>query len=256
MSAARHIATADEPWDHDSQRDWRRLPRLLLIADGFVSGRAGLAAEAIRERIEELVAAGVRAVQLRDHGIESAAFLEVAEVLVPRLRERAPDVVIFVNGHIELTRRLGALAHVGHRGPSVEEARRQIGPEMLLSFSAHSPTDARRAAQAGADVLLVSPLFRTLSHPVGTPGEVVLLQRTVAALAEANLHPGLYALGGVTPDHVAQCLQAGAHGVAVLSGLLEAADPTEAARAYLSATHRAQQLDLPLHTNRPYDSGE
>ena len=216
-------------------RDARDLPRLLLLADGFVGGRAGLSAEAVRERVVRLVEAGVRAVQLRDHRAEPGPFAETATALAERLRAARPDVVVMCNGHPDVALALGAVLHVGHRGLSVEEARRRVGEEALLSFSAHSPSDARRAVRDGADILLVSPLFPTPSHPGQPPGEIQLLARTRDALAGVIPPPVLYALGGITPERVEACLQAGAHGVAVLSGLLEALEPEEAARAYLGA---------------------
>lgn len=45
----------------------------------------------------------------------------------------------------------------------------------------------------------------------------------------------VFALGGITPERVAPCRTAGAHGVAVLSGILNATTPNAAARAYLRA---------------------
>jgi len=185
--------------------------------------------------VERLVGAGVRGVQFRDHGAEPEAFREAAVRLAARLRAEHPDLVLMVNGHPEVALAIGAVLHVGHRGPSVAEARHLVGEGALLGYSAHSPTDARRAAEAGADLLLVSPLFRTVSHPDAEPGELHLLHRTCEALAGVASPPCVYALGGITPEHVAACLRAGAHGVAVLSGLLEAPDPEAAVRAYLGA---------------------
>jgi thiamine-phosphate pyrophosphorylase len=234
MGAALRVPAA-ESLGAGALRDRASLPRLFLIADGFVSGRAGLAADAVCERVGRLVEAGVRGVHLRDHAAAPAAFAEAAGALAARLRARHPDVVLAVNNHPEVAQALGAILHVGHRGPTVEEARRLAGERVLVGFSAHSPRDARRAAEAGADLVFVSPLFRTVSHPDVPPGELVLLQRTCAALADLPSRPCVYALGGITPEHVGACLRAGAHGVAALSGLLEAADPAAAARAYLGA---------------------
>lgn len=234
MEAALRMSVAERPGTN-GLRDWADLPRLLLIADGFVTGRAGMAPETVRDRVAALVEAGVRAVQLRDHPAAPQAFAETAAALAGRLRALRPDVVLIVNGFPEVARALGAMLHVGHRGPTVQEARRLVGEDALLSYAAHSPSDARRAAEAGADVLLVSPLFRTVSHPDDEPGELHLLQRTCDALVGVTPAPCVFALGGIGPEHVAACIQAGAHGVAVLSGLLEAPDPAEAARAYLGA---------------------
>jgi thiamine-phosphate pyrophosphorylase len=235
MNEALSLAGAERAASNPAPRAGTNLPRLLLIADGFVTGRSGMPAEAVRDHVLALVEAGVRAVHLRDHEASPEAFADRARSLAARLRTRRPDLVLFVNGYPAVAKDLGAIPHVGHRGPSVAEARAYVGPGARLSYAAHSPTDALRAVRAGADVLLVSPLFRTLSHPGETPGEIVLLRRACTALAGVEPRPCVYGLGGIQPEHVASCLEAGAHGVAVLSGLLDAPDPEAAARAYLDA---------------------
>ena len=42
------------------------------------------------------------------------------------------------------------------------------------------------------------------------------------------------ALGGVTPDRIPECRDAGAAGIAVMGGLMRAPDPPAAARAFLA----------------------
>jgi len=49
----------------------------------------------------------------------------------------------------------------------------------------------------------------------------------------------IIAIGGITPQRVAEVLQSGAWGVAVLSGVWWASDPAEAVREYLSAIDAA-----------------
>jgi len=56
---------------------------------------------------------------------------------------------------------------------------------------------------------------------------------SLAQVVEAVADVPIFALGGVTPERVRPCLEAGAHGVAVLSGVFGEADPAEAARRYL-----------------------
>ncbi len=209
------------------------LPRLAFIADGFATRLAvGTCAEAA-------VAAGLRWVHLRDHAAPEDAFAEAAHVLARRLRRArgtGQHVRHTVNTRLGAARALGSGLHVGRRGPTVEEARRRLGEGALLGFSAHGRAGATCAAAAGADYLFFSPVYPTRSKP-GHPGRGVEALRAVCAAAG---QAPVFALGGVTPARAATCRAAGAYGVAVLSGILRADDPTAATRAYLDALEGAE----------------
>jgi thiamine-phosphate pyrophosphorylase len=101
---------------------------------------------------------------------------------------------------------------------------------MWLGRSVHSVDAARRAEAEGCHYLLVGTMFPTASHPDKSPEGIPLLQ----AVREAVSIP-LIAIGGITPERVAACVQAGAQGVAVLSGIANAPDPADAATRYWAA---------------------
>lgn len=202
------------------------MPRLALVADRFTEPRRAA-------RVVALVEAGVRWVHLRDHAAGEAAFRRAAAGLVEALRRVAPDVQIAVNTRLAVAEALDVDLHVGGRGPAVAAARARLGAGRRLGYSAHGLEDAVKARQAGADYVFLSPIFPTPSKP-GHPGQG--LARLVAVCADPAARPVL-ALGGITPDRVGPCLRAGAHGVAVLSGLMDAADPRAAVRAYLASIH-------------------
>lgn len=206
------------------------LPRLLLLADGFAGGREGMTAEAVQERTEAAVRAGLRWVQLRDHGVSVAEFEAAARALAQRLRALPTPPLVSVNTHAEVALALGAGLHVGWRGSSVTEARRRIGAG-VLTFAAHTPEEAQRAGADGADAVLFSPVFPTASKP-GHAGTG--LEALARSCQMAGATP-VYALGGVTPERIGACLAAGAYGVAVLSGMLAAPDPGAATQSYLAA---------------------
>lgn len=202
------------------------LPRLVLIADRFTD-------PARAERVVALVEAGVRWVHLRDHEAEATVFYRAAASLVEDLRREAPAVRIAVNTRVAVAEALGLDLHVGMRGPAVAEARRRIGADRLLGYSAHGLEDAVKACRAGVDYCFLSPIFSTTSKPGHAGRGVSWLADVCAALPELPV----IALGGLTPERVPPCLQAGAYGVAVLSGLMDASDPRAAAYAYLASIH-------------------
>nr|WP_243664820.1 thiamine phosphate synthase [Rhodothermus marinus] len=104
----------------------------------------------------------------------------------------------------------------------------------MLGYSAHDLDAARRAADEGADYLLFSPVFPTASKS-GVPAVGL---EALAAVCRAVPIPVL-ALGGITPERVSACLQQGAHGVAVVSAILDASDPEGAVRQFLARTENA-----------------
>jgi thiamine-phosphate pyrophosphorylase len=60
----------------------------------------------------------------------------------------------------------------------------------------------------------------------------------VGAVVRAVTIP-VIAIAGVTPERVAELLEVGVHGVAVVAGIGAAADPAAATEAYLRALDRA-----------------
>ena len=218
---------------------WRGRPALsvsygvwqvALIADGFAGGGEQMSGAAVQLRTLDALRGAPLWVHLRDHGVDAATFAEAAPAFVASLRSVRPQASISINTHVGVAKALGTGVHVGSRGPSVAEARRRLGSPQFVSASVHSVSEARAAAEQGASAVFFSPVFPTNSKP-GHPGAGLA---ALAAVREAVPGAGVFALGGVTPDRVRSCLDAGATSVAVLSGILHADRPAEAAARYAS----------------------
>ncbi|MFW2831380.1 thiamine phosphate synthase [Sphingomonas sp. ID0503] len=95
----------------------------------------------------------------------------------------------------------------GWHGPATARASRP----MPHSASAHNAREVRRAA----DILFLSPLFPTRSHPGGR----VLGRTRFAALARQARVP-VIALGGMTPRNARRLGALGASGWAAIDGLI------------------------------------
>ena len=203
---------------------------VVLIADGFAGGGQRLSGEDVRLRTLYALRGAPLHVHLRDHGVDAKTFAEAAASFVERIRAVQPIVLITVNTHLDVAEALGAGVHIGQRGPSVEEARRRLGPGTYarVSASVHTVEEARRAVEQGASSVYFSPVFPTTSKPDHPGAGLDALRSCCEAVSEAYV----YALGGVTPDRMRACLDAGASNVAVLSGILHAADPADAAARY------------------------
>jgi thiamine-phosphate pyrophosphorylase len=193
------------------------LPRLVLVADGFASGRADMGGAGVRACARAAVEAGVAWVILRDYAAEEASFASEAETLVDELRTIEPSIIVSVSRHLALAHALGAGVHTGREGPSVAEARAAVGPVQPVGYSAHAPGEAATEAAAGADYVMLGPVYQTASHP----GWPALGTGALAEAAEAAGGVPVYAIGGVTPENAPACREAGAYGVAVLRGILD-----------------------------------
>ena len=199
-------------------------PRLALIADRFT--------EDVRaDRAVEAVEAGVRWVHLRDHDASPDAFMEAARSVVSRFRAAAEDVTITINSHVDVADAFGLGVHVGWRGPTVPKARDLLGPDALIGYSAHEHVEAEGDRTQGVDYYFFSPVFPTSSKPDQPPTGMGPLR----AFCQTAAPVPVLALGGLTPERVSVCLEAGARGVAVLSGIMDVETPRAAARAYLRA---------------------
>jgi len=201
----------------------RFLPRLALIADRFTdTDRA--------ETVLRAVDAGARWVHLRDHDASRDIFVDRAHTLTRRIRSASDDALVSVNTHVSLAAEIGDGVHLGWRGPSVKEARGVLGAEARIGFSAHDDLDAEGDRARGVDYYFFSPVYPTPSKP-DHPGAGIGALRAFCRSADVPV----LALGGVTPSRVSDCRAAGAHGVAVLSGIMDVETPAAATRAYLRA---------------------
>ncbi|MFB6249915.1 MAG: thiamine phosphate synthase [Salinibacter sp.] len=199
-------------------------PCLALIADGFTDDDRA-------DRAVTAVEAGVRWVHLRDHHAGPEAFEAAARRLTERLRALVPDVTVSVNTRLGVAQELGTSLHLGRRGPSVADGREALGSDTLLGYSAHEEIGIEGDRAPDVDYYFFSPVYETSSKPAQPAAGISALRSFCRTAAPT---PTL-ALGGISPERVQACREAGAQGVAVLSGIMEAEVPVAATRAYLRA---------------------
>ena len=91
---------------------------------------------------------------------------------------------------------------------------RAAHPDWLITIAAHSEAAAKGGSAAGADALVVSPVFPSASPSASAPHGVEGLKAMVAAVTTP-----VYALGGVRADTVAQLADTGIVGIAAVEAL-------------------------------------
>lgn len=171
-------------------------------------------------RVDAALEHGATALWLRDPAASGRALYEAAGSLL--LRCRRLGAVLVVGDRADVAMAVGADGvQLGHRSPPARSVRTWY--RGFLGVSCHTAAEVTAAEEAGADYLVVSPVFGVPDKgaPLGVDGFTQL-----ARLA----HRPVVALGGITPDNVGLLRGELAAGVAVIRALRDADDPAAAAR--------------------------
>ncbi|MEM9664165.1 MAG: thiamine phosphate synthase [Bacteroidota bacterium] len=148
---------------------------------------------------------------------------------------RAAGAPLIVDDYLDVALALGVGVHLGQEDFPALEARTLLGPDALLGVTATTLSQARAAEAAGATYVGFGPVFPTSSkaNPASVKGLAGL-----AAACEAVSIP-IIAIGGLVPSRVRAVLEAGAYGLAVMTAVSTAPNPTAATRRFRTALDRA-----------------
>jgi len=174
-------------------------------------------------------------VQLREKGLGDRELLARAREV--REWTRKAGVLFIVNDRPEVARLVEADGvHLGQDDLSIADARRIVGPSLLLGVSTHRLEQVRRAVLDGADYLGVGPVFPSKTKTFNDfPG----LEFIRAAASQTTLPQ--FVLGGIGPGNVAAVVDAGARRIAVSSAVAQSDDPERSARELRQALERSEQ---------------
>jgi len=171
---------------------------------------------------------GVRAVQLREKDLDARDLFDVASDLRRITTQYA--CTFLVNERVDVALATAADGvHCPELGFPPEAARKILGAAAVIGVSCHSLEAVQRAESSGADLAFYGPVFPTRSKS-GTPTGLDALHEVCTRVAMP-----VFAIGGITPEHSARCMEAGASGVAVVSALLGAKDIGASVRAFEEA---------------------
>ncbi|WP_128905442.1 thiamine phosphate synthase [Halorubrum amylolyticum] len=178
------------------------------------------------EIVEAALDGGVDAVQLREKDRSARERYELGR----RLRGLTADagVPLIVNDRVDLAAAVDADGvHLGQSDLPVAVARERLGGEAIVGVSASTVSEARAAADAGADYLGVGAVYATDTKDVPAETNGVGPER-VASIADAVDLP-VVGIGGIDAGNAGAVAEAGAAGVAVVSAITAADDPRAAA---------------------------
>ncbi|MCS5610030.1 MAG: thiamine phosphate synthase [Candidatus Poribacteria bacterium] len=178
----------------------------------------------IQDYVASLLDTGVRAIQLREKDLSDT---ELRSVAVPINHIcKAYSAKLFINSNINIA------TDVGVDGVHLPESlldtiQKAKARNLLVGCSVHDLDVAQKMQVAGANFVTYSPIYPTMSKPNPAVG-LKSLKRIVG-----SLDIPVFALGGITPSKVPECLNSGAFGVAAMSSVMSYETGIDQAKNYL-----------------------
>jgi thiamine-phosphate pyrophosphorylase len=192
--------------------------RLYLLAT------AKLCHAPLLDTVLRAIEGGVDVVQLREKHLSDGEFLEISFGLEEAVRDAG--ALYLLNDRVAVAQVTGCDGvHLGQEDLPLSIARHLLGDEALIGISTHTPLQAKRAEQGGADYIGVGPSFNTGTKDTGYapkgPEEIAKIAASVSIPA--------FAIGGITLENLPELHAAGVNRIAVSSAVLSAEDPQRVA---------------------------
>lgn len=196
--------------------------KLYLVTDGRITSDASLL-----HVLEDALIGGVTTVQLREKDSTVRDFARRAR----RVRELTSryKVPLIINDRVDVALAIGAEGvHLGQQDLSVIDARRIVGPDMIIGVSTATLEEALIAETEGADYLGVGALY-----PTGTKTNTRPVTPDTLRRITSRVRIPVVAIGGIHHENVSPVVRCKVDGVAVVSAIAKAAAPREAARRFI-----------------------
>jgi thiamine-phosphate pyrophosphorylase len=209
------------------------IPPLLLVTDRRQARRP------LPEIVGAALDAGCRWISLREKDLPEDEQVPLARLLLPMIRRHGAHLSI--HGGAALAKLAGVDGVHLPSGADAAAARAELGRQKLIGVSIHTVTQAEAIDPTVVDYALAGPAFETVSKPGYGPE---IGRKGLAEMARAVRVP-LLAIGGINTVRVAEVIAAGCAGVAVMGGVMRAADPgleVSALVATLNGSHAIRGL--------------
>ena len=193
--------------------------RLYLVTD-----RKVLSSQfSLLSSVEEALKSGVKAVQLREKDLGTRELLDMAYMM--RELTNKYNAKLFINDRVDIALAVEANGvHLGQNSIPPHAVRKAVNASrithhasrFLIGVSAHSIEEAEQAEKEGADFITLGPVYETPSKlKYGKRPRADIIRK-----AKAEISIPVFANGGIKQDRIKEDLDAGADGIALISGIL------------------------------------
>jgi thiamine-phosphate pyrophosphorylase len=199
--------------------------RLIVITDAHLA-----APRAVLDIVQESLAAGAPAIQLRNKAASARELVEQARAL--RELTAQFSALLFINDRLDVALAAGANGvHLGPDDVPLVAARAAVPADFLIGISTDDPVAARQAGRDGASYIGCGAVFGTTSKPE-VAGEAIGPD-ALRAVVNAVSVP-VVGIGGITAGNVAQVAATGAAGCAVIGAIMKSGNVAETVRSLLN----------------------
>ena len=185
--------------------------------------------------VSEILDVGVKAIQLREKDLDDVTLFKLAKPISDLCKTH--NAHLFINTNTKVAMDIGASGvHLPDTDVSVDKVKAESDSDFLIGCSIHGIDVAKKRETEGVDFITYSPIYPTATKSQYGPAVgVANLERLIK---QVNLP--VFALGGITPARVGECLGVGASGVAVMSGIMSSTNTAKRAEDYLNALYYGQ----------------
>lgn len=179
---------------------------------------------------------GCRWIQLRMKDAMEIDFLRAAKK-IRRLCDEYHATFI-LDDHVEWVGLTGADGvHLGKNDMPVDEARKMLGRNKIIGGTANTFEDVERLSRQGADYIGCGPFRFTTTKKNLSPVLGLEGYRSITAQMKAHdIQLPIVAIGGILHQDIPAIMQTGVTGIAVSGAVLNAENPVEEMRLFISAT--------------------
>jgi thiamine-phosphate pyrophosphorylase len=208
-----------------------RLPKppLLLITD------RRQARWPLVEIVARTITVGCRWVSVREKDLSEGEQITLIRTLLPIASRHGARVSLHGEAALAKLANADGLHLSARSNPLV--ARELLGADKLIGVSIHTVTEAEAIDPGVVDYAIAGPAFETVSKPGYGPE---IGHKGLAEIATAARVP-ILAIGGINVTRAAEVLAVGAAGIAVMGGVMRAADPQQEMKALLATVTGARR---------------